>query len=152
MWEEYFHSARHYRCSLGALVSSCSNTGLIESLSKTAKYEDEDVNDNFCPSAHCLGHTEFWVTVVAQHVVLLYINVSLTLTKQRDNSSCSAAFVQSEVHDEFCQNIRSAWTKAEERRRDMDSRLAVLSGFNSARIKAQSKCIQRSHFYGKTVR
>ena len=29
------------------------------------------------------------------------------LTKQRDNSSCSAAFVQSEVHDKFCQNIRS---------------------------------------------
>jgi hypothetical protein len=47
------------------------------------------------------------------------------MTKTKHHLCCSA--VQSNVHDGFFQNTRSA-RKAEKQRRDMNSRIAVLSG------------------------
>jgi hypothetical protein len=110
---------------------------LLESLSKTTKYEDEGILDNFCRMYSTLS-CAYWV---GRHWCLHNVSSHLSLFMNTDHKSCPdpektarhetisrlcpSAFVQNEFHNEICQSIRCE--RRQRRRRDMDSCLAVLS-------------------------
>jgi hypothetical protein len=117
------HSSQYSACEINTSSQSKLHHPLspssIESLSKTTKYEDEGVLDNFC-RLHIILRLLSWTSlVVAQRVFpcmcrcLWILTLILALTKKKtarhDTISrfCPSAFVRNEVHNEFCQNIRS---------------------------------------------
>jgi hypothetical protein len=114
----------------------CRPTCLKESLSKTTKYEDEGILDNFC-RLHIILRILSWTSLVVAQRVFPCVAVYDT-----DHNSCPYPEKNSETWNyipslSFCLRAErssqrmlpkySLWTKAEERRRDMDSCLAVLS-------------------------
>ena len=133
-----------FRGNLHTKISSNSVTpgfdwAILWSLNKTTKYYDQDVLDNCCSSAHYLAHTEFGVeggcslssrynrfmSCCQRNYERWCPVLALAQTKSEHKSLPRLRSFASFDYEKFGKN--SLWTKAEVRRRDMDSCLTVLS-------------------------